>query len=42
MNYIVYWYQILTGVSQKAIPDSKARDKLKENESFILLNEEGE
>ena len=42
MNYIVYWYQILTGVLRVAIPDSKARDKLQENGSFILLNEEGE
>ena len=29
MNYIVYWYQILTGVLREAIPDSKASDKLK-------------
>ena len=35
MNYIVYWYQILTGVKLVAIPDSKARDKDKENGSFI-------
>ena len=42
MNYIVYWYQILTGVLREAIPDSKASDKLQENESFILLNEQGE
>ena len=39
MNYILYWYQILTGVLREAIPDSKARDKLQENGSFILLNE---
>ena len=42
MNYILYWYQILTGVLREAISDSKASDKLKENGSFILLNEEGE
>ena len=42
MNYILYWYQILTGVLRVAILDSKARDKLKEKESYILLNEEGE
>ena len=29
MNYIVYWYQILTGVKLVAITDSKASDKLK-------------
>ena len=34
MNYIVYWYQLLTGV-QEAIPDRKASDKLQENGSFI-------
>ena len=36
MNYILYWYQILTGVLREAIPDSKASDKLKENGSFYL------
>ena len=36
MNYILYWYQILTGVLLVAILDSKARDKLKENGSFYL------
>ena len=39
MNYIVYWYQILTGVLREAILESKARDKLKEKGSFMLINE---